>query len=270
MSGSTPIPIRWALLVEYDGADFVGWQRQKNGHSVQEAIEQALGRLTGEPVVILGAGRTDAGVHALGQVAAFTTEKPLQPENVVRGGNSYLPPSVRIRAARTVSLDFNPRRDAIRRHYRYRLVQGGGVGPAMERSTVAWIQGEMDWNRVREALGRFRGVHDFAGFRSSRCSATRTVLDLERADLVLADRGPGPEFGAAAEFHFECRSFLHNMVRLLVGAALEAGRGGLDPEALERSLREGRRGTTRFRTAPPEGLCLMSVGYPPGLGLWGE
>jgi len=255
--------------VEYDGTDFVGWQRQENGLSVQETLETALERLTGDSVRVLGAGRTDAGVHALGQVAAFSTSRPLKEGNVVRGGNAHLPPAVRIRSARAVSPAFNPRRDGTLRIYRYAL-DIGGVAPALAHRFRAWIPGPLNWDRVVDALAHMRGIHDFKAFRSSQCTARRTRLHLRRADLTLTPRGSEPGFGTTAEIVFECRSFLHNMVRMLVGAALEAGRGRLGIDSLERLLCEGIRGSTRFPTAPARGLCLMAVAYPPSLGLWKE
>ncbi len=258
---------RWALLVEYEGTGFAGWQRQTNGPSIQAAIEEALGRLTEHPVRVLGAGRTDAAVHALGQVAAFTTEKPLRADNIVRGGNAYLPPQIRLRSARQVSPAFNPRREALGRLYRYRLAQGG-VPPALERAVVTWTSSAVDWARVAEALAFLQGRHDFAAFRSSQCTARRTVLTLERAEVEVIPRGPDQECGVMAEFHFGCRSFLHNMVRMLVGAALEVGRKRLDLQKLETILQTGARAGVRFPTAPAHGLCLMSVRYPAQLGLW--
>ncbi len=267
---SVPGRMRWALLVEYDGSGFVGWQRQSIGLSVQEALETALGTLTNDPAVrVLGAGRTDTGVHAFGQVAAFTTGKSLSADNVVRGTNRYLPATVRLRAARRVALDFNPRGAAVGRHYGYRLASGG-VAPALERTWTAWDAARLDVDRMAETMALFRGRHDFSAFRSSQCQARRTVLDLRRAEVRAIPRGPDSSFGSLILFDFECRSFLHSMVRMLVGAAVEAGRGRLEPASIGEFLRTGRRPDSAFSTAPGHGLCLVSVQYPPEWRLWGS
>ncbi len=259
---------RWALLIEYDGTGFAGWQRQANSPSVQQAIEEALERLTGEKARILGAGRTDAGVHALGQVASFLTRRSLNERTLTRGLNSYLPPSARIRAARRVDARFNPRREARMRWYRYRLASGG-VAPALERTWRAWTPARLDWERVEAALEIFRGRHDFSAFRAAGCDSPRTLLTLKNATLRRHPRGAdGGESGWDAEMDFHCRSFLRNMVRLLAGAAIEAGRGRLSLDTLRQSLDSGERGEAHWPPAPASGLCLISVEYPAEWNLW--
>ncbi len=272
---------RWAILVEYDGTDWPGWQRQTNGLAIQEALEQALAALTGREASILGAGRTDAGVHALGQVAAFGAPERFTAANIVGGMNARLPATVRVRDARPVPDGFNPRRDALRRRYVYRVVRSR-VAPALDRARVAWISHDVDWEKVRAALECFRGRHDFSAFRSSQCQATRTVLDLEEARLQVmplwggADGAAGEanglgeanSLGDAAQISFVCRSFLHSMVRFMAGAALEAGQGRLTPDAIKEMLRSGQRGAHKLWCAPPQGLCLVEVMYPAELGLW--
>jgi tRNA pseudouridine38-40 synthase len=268
--------VRWALLIEYDGTDYVGWQRQTNGISIQQRLEEALERLLGHPVRVHGAGRTDAGVHALGQVAAFTTSRDFPPETVVRGTNAHLDAAIRVRDARCVAAEFDPRRDARLRHYRYHLLRGRSA-PALGRREMAWTHARMDWERAREALDRLSGCHDFAAFRSRLCTARRTVLNLERAELTTFSRGtaePLPFSRAAEEdavvacFDFECRSFLHHMVRYLVAIAVEIGKGRVSLDQLDACLAAGDRGGFQLAPAPPEGLCLLSVAYPRRWGLW--
>lgn len=267
---------RWALLIEYDGTDYVGWQRQTNGISIQQRLEEALERLLGHPVRIYGAGRTDAGVHALGQVAAFTTHKPFAAETMVRGTNAHLDSAIRVREARRVDAGFDPRRDARRRHYRYRLIRGASA-PALGRYEMAWTHARVDWDRVRLALDHLRGRHDFVAFRSRLCTARRTVLDLKRAELTVLPRQDGEsplpsrmaDDGAVlARFDFACRSFLHHMVRYLVAIALEIGKGRVTLEQLDECLSRADRGALHLAPAPPRGLCLVSVAYPRRWGLW--
>ena len=240
------------LVVEYDGTAYAGWQRQANAPTVQQALEEALERVAGHPVRCPGAGRTDAGVHARGQVARVDVSAPrVDAEALRRGGNTYLPEDVRIVSAEPCDEAFDPRRDARSRWYRYSILARPSP-PAIGRQGLLHVPQPMDWTAVESALERLGGEHDFSAFRSSACTATRTRLTVTRAQHV--DDHP--------EHHldFECRSFLHNMVRLMVGLLVEIGRGKHPPDAVTKMLESGDR-TTRFRTAPPHGLTLMRVDY---------
>jgi tRNA pseudouridine38-40 synthase len=242
----------YRLLVEYEGTAYAGWQIQKKAPSVQAALETALESLTAHPVRMTGSGRTDAGVHALGQVARFVTNAPrIGPEAIVRGGNTKLPADIRILEAERCDDHFDPRRDARLRWYRYSIVTRP-VAPALDRHRLLHMPHAMDWDRVEAGLKIIRGEHDFSAFRSSRCTAKRTLLTMEHAALVHA--------GEHYHIDLKCRSFLHNMVRLLVGLLLEVGQGRHDVDVIRQCL-EAQEKVARFRTAPPHGLVLMRVYY---------
>ncbi len=242
----------YRLMVEYDGTAYAGWQIQKKAPSVQAELEAALEALTAHPVRVAGSGRTDAGVHALGQVARFVTTAPrIGPDAIVRGGNTKLPADIRILQAERCDDDFDPRRDARLRWYRYSIVTRA-VAPALDRHRLLHMPHAMDWDRVEAGLEIIRGEHDFSGFRSSRCSATRTVLTMEHAALMRD--------GERFHIDLKCRSFLHNMVRLLVGLLVEVGQGRHEVDVIRQCLDASKK-VVRFRTAPPHGLVLMRVYY---------
>ena len=240
------------LTLQYSGERYCGWQRQPEGLSVQQTVEEALEAVNGGPVRLRAAGRTDAGVHAEGQAANFRTESPHPPEAFLRAGNALLPEDIAIAAATEVPLEFDARRDTRVRWYRYRVFTAP-VRPVFRREQMFHCHWRLDEERGQRALALFRGPHDFAGMRSAQCSATRTLLDLECALTATPGRWT---------FDFQSRSFLHNMVRILVGATLEAARGKLAVAELEAILRSARR-DSRIPTAPARGLTLMAVGYPP-------
>jgi tRNA pseudouridine38-40 synthase len=240
------------LLVEYDGTNYSGWQRQPESPSVQQSIEEALEYITRHPVRCFGAGRTDAGVHALGQVARVLTTAPnVDEEALVRGGNRYLPEDIRILSAEPCELSFDPRRDARLRWYRYSILNR--LAPsALERNRLVHLPGPIDWDAVEEGMAALRGQHDFRAFRSSSCVATRTALDLTEARHV--NEHP------VHHFDFKCRSFLQHMVRFMSGALIEVGMGKLRVEDLRTMLSTGRRFVS-FRLAPAHGLVLTRVYY---------
>lgn len=242
----------WRLVVEYDGTAYAGWQIQKKAPTIQQALETALTSLTAHPVRVHGSGRTDAGVHALGQVARFVTTAPrIGADAIVRGGNTKLPADIRIRSAERCADDFDPRRDARLRWYRYSVICQD-VAPALDRHRLLHMPHAIDWGLVEQALEMMRGEHDFSAFRSSRCTAKRTVLKMDMARHK--DESP------IHHIDLQCRSFLHNMVRLLVGLLLEIGQGRHEPEVMRQCL-EARKKVVRFRTAPPHGLVLRQVFY---------
>ncbi|MCX7011646.1 MAG: tRNA pseudouridine(38-40) synthase TruA [Candidatus Sumerlaeota bacterium] len=247
------------LTLQYGGERYCGWQRQPGGLSVQQAVEEALEPINGGPVRLHAAGRTDAGVHAEGQTANFRTESSHSPRAFLRAGNARLPEDIAIVAAVEVPLEFDARRDARVRWYRYRVFTAP-VRPVFRREQLFHCHWRLDEERGQKALAVFRGRRDFAGMRSAQCSAKRTMLDLECSLTVTPARWT---------FDFQSRSFLHNMVRILVGAVLEAARGRIGVEELEAILRSRRR-DSRIPTAPARGLTLMAIGYPPEkvVGAW--
>jgi tRNA pseudouridine38-40 synthase len=247
---------RLALLVEYEGTAFGGSQYQKNAPTVQGTLERALGSLTGEPIRVAMAGRTDAGVHARGQVAAFTTRSRHSAATVLRAANALLPDAVSIRAATEVELGFDPRRWATSRWYRYTL-HLGPQRPALERRQVWHLGGPLDTRTMAQAAKQLVGRHDFAAF-TAPSEAKRQVTE---RDCTIAQWRC---CGATATFDIEANAFLPHMVRRIVGTLIEVGRGKLSVREFERLVNEAPPGEAS-RTAPPRGLCLMKVRYESGL-----
>ncbi len=245
-----------ALLVEYEGTAFGGSQFQKNAPTVQGTLERVLGSLTGEPIRVAMAGRTDAGVHARGQVASFVTRSRHSAATVVRAANALLPEAVSIRAACEVPLDFDPRRQATSRRYRYTL-DTGEQRPALTRRSVWHLTAELDMGAMTKASQHLEGSHDFAAFTaSSEAKRSVTIRNVRSAAWRCC--------GRLATFEIEANAFLPQMVRRIVGALVEVGRGRLTPGEFERMVNEACPGAAN-RTASPRGLCLMKVRYESGL-----
>ena len=243
---------RYKLTIEYDGTPFVGWQVQDNGPSVQGAISAAIEAFSGERVLVQGAGRTDAGVHALGQVAHFDLAREREPDTVRDALNAHLRPQpVAILAAERVPDDFDARRSALRRHYRYRIVNRR-PDLALERGRVWRVQRPLDAAAMHVAAQRLVGHHDFTTFRSTECQARSPEKTLDRLDVSRA--GEEILFAAVA------RSFLHNQVRSMVGSLVLVGEGKWSADDLSRAL-EARDRTACGPVAPPEGLYLVRADY---------
>ena len=239
------------LTLEYDGSDFVGWQRQPNGLSVQEVVEGALAQLLGSPVSLTSSGRTDAGVHALGMVAHFHTDRDLPLKAFREGVNSFLPATVAVQRAEQVADDFHARFDARGKWYRYTIYQAEVRSP-MLANRAWWLRSPLDIAAMEQAAAAFVGRHDFAAFRTTGCAAKTTVreiysVSLQRQDrLLMVDvRGSG---------------FLRNMVRMMAGTLVEIGQGKRPVEAVA-DLLNGKDGGGPAHTAPAHGLCLMEVWY---------
>ena len=250
---------RWALLVEYDGTPFVGWQRQATGLSVQGVLEQAAGRLAGGAAVFsIAAGRTDAGVHAQGQVVHLDLPDPhgrLNASRVRDALNFHMKPHpVAVVQAARVPADWNARFQAIRRRYLYRILNRA-ARPALDGDRVWHVRQPLDVPAMREAAAMLLGRHDFTSFRASACQAKSPVRTLDRLD-VMSD-------GTLIEIHVEARSFLHHQVRNMVGTLRLVGDGRWRPEQVADAL-AARDRAAAGPTAPPDGLCLMAVGYPEG------
>jgi tRNA pseudouridine38-40 synthase len=244
------------LTIAYDGTDFHGWQIQANKPTIQGEIVNVLRRLTQENVVLHAAGRTDAGVHALGQVGSFRTQSALAAGEFQRALNALLPPTIRIADAEEVGPDFNARWSARGKIYRYRLYRGRVVPPMIWRYVLHYPF-PLDEDAMRDAAARFVGVHDFASFAASTGSedddkerstereiySTELVRSADNEELVFTVRG---------------RSFLRYMVRKIVGTLLDVGRSRLKPEDIDR-LFEMRDRSKSGPTVPPQGLCMVSV-----------
>ncbi len=241
---------RIRLLVQYDGAEFLGWQSQAQGPTVQDTLERALEAIVGHRVRIHGAGRTDTGVHAAAMPAHCDLQHSIPAERLPVALNHFLPPSISVLEADDAAPDFDARRHAIMRWYRYQVLCERMRRPLGPRAWHVWRP--LDVSAMTEALELLRGEHDFSGFRSAHCQSRRSVLTLQGAELTRA--------GELLAFDFKCRSFLHHMVRFMVGTVVAVGQGLLDRERLLRILDHGERPQLSL-CAPPEGLCLMAVGY---------
>ena len=244
------------LVIAYDGTDFHGWQVQSNKPTIQGEIVNVLRRITQETVQLHGAGRTDAGVHALGQVGSFRTQSMLGAGEFQRALNALLPPTIRIVAAEEVGPDFDARWSARGKVYRYRLYRGRVVPPMLWRYVLHYAF-PLDEDAMRDASGRFVGMHDFASFAASTGSEEddkerSTEREIYSADLV---RSPDDE---ELVFTVRGRSFLRYMVRKMVGTLLDVGRGKLMPDDIDR-LYEMKDRSKSGPTVPPQGLCMVSV-----------
>ncbi len=241
------------LLIEYDGTRYSGWQRQKNAPSIQAKIEAALAKVVQERVTLYGAGRTDAGVHALGQVANFMTASSLVPQSLQKGCNSIVPADIRILEACEVPARFHARHDAVLRWYRYQIINRS-EGPALLRHYYAHVPYRIDIEQMEEAAGILRGRHDFAAFRGQQCTARRTVLTLEKLEIQRQE--------SILHIELTCRSFLYNMARIIVGTLIAVGRKKISLDAVKQMLDTQKRHRL-VSTVPPHGLILMGVDYPP-------
>ena len=238
------------MTVEYDGTRFVGWQRQLNGLSVQEVLEEALSRRLGGRVRVMASGRTDAGVHARGQVVSFRTASPLSAHAVKHGLLPLLPRDIAVTAAQDAPPDFDARRSARLRWYRYFLLNRS-VAPAAGRQFVTHVPQRIDRARMVAAADAFTGTHDFRAFRASSCVAKRTRLTMHRPEITFLPDG-------FFMMDFRCQSFLQNMVRIMGGVIVACGRGQMDVGDIRAMLDSGERHRLA-NTLSPNGLFLWQV-----------
>lgn len=248
---------RYALLVEYDGRPFSGWQRQADQPSVQGAIETALARLEPRDHTIAAAGRTDAGVHARGQVAHCDMARDWDPFRLSEALNHHLKPlPVAIRACVQVGDDWHARFSAIERRYLFRLLMRRG--PATLEAGQVWrVNHLLDVDAMRAGAQHLLGLHDFTTFRAVICQAKSPVKTLDALDLTWVEGPAGPE----VQFALRARSFLHNQVRSIVGTLERVGAGTWQPDDVRRAL-EARARSACGPVCPPDGLYLTGVGYP--------
>ena len=244
----------YRLVLEYDGTDFEGWQVQSGGRrTVQGALESAIARVTGQTVRIMGSGRTDAGVHAEGQVASVSLEGDLDPTELRRSLNGVLPRDIGVREVARAPDGFNARRDAVAKRYRYALWTSETRSPLRARQSLH-VPHELDLAAMRAACERILGVHDFASFQAARAAVKTTTREL----LAVEIKGP---VGGEIHLEFEGSGFLRHMVRNLVGTLLEVAQGRRTPEGLSELL-EARDRRQAGPTAPAHGLTLLFVRYP--------
>jgi tRNA pseudouridine38-40 synthase len=243
---------RYKLTIEYDGAPFSGWQIQADGLTVQGVLTSAMEALSGEKTLVQGAGRTDAGVHARGQVAHVDLAKDWDTDTIRDALNAHLRPHpVAVLAAERVAEDFNARTSAVKRHYLYRILNRR-PDLTVDAGRAWRVARPLDAEAMQEAAGRLTGRHDFTTFRSTECQALSPVKTLDQLVVFRADDGVNIVASA--------RSFLHSQVRSMVGSLEMVGAGKRSADDLQRAL-EARDRAACGQVAPPDGLYLMKVDY---------
>jgi len=249
--------MRIALGIEYDGSRFCGWQTQPEGCGVQDALERGLAEIAGAPVSTVCAGRTDAGVHALGQVVHFDTpaERPLTAW--VRGTNAFLPPALAVTWSHAALPDFHARYSAMSRSYRY-LLLNRDVRPAADNGRVGWFHLPLDLEAMRAAGRLLLGEHDFSSFRAAECQARTPVRTLEQLDISRE--------GDLLTFELRANAFLHHMVRNIVGTLVYVGKGKHPPSWVKEVLDSGKR-SDAAPTFGAQGLYLEKIQYDARWGL---
>jgi tRNA pseudouridine38-40 synthase len=243
--------VRIAIGVEYDGSQFHGWQSQPVLQTVQDTLEHAMTKIAAERVTMIAAGRTDTGVHALGQVAHFDTQAARPQQAWIRGVNSHLPPAVAVRWAQEVDREFHARHSAISRRYRYVLFNHP-VRPALLSGRVGWYHRPLDVDAMSQAAQHLIGEHDFSSLRSSQCQAKSPIKTLHEA---LVSR-----HGDYVLFDFHGGGFLHHMVRNILGSLLWVGQGKESPEWIGRIL-AARDRTLAAPTFAADGLYFIGAEY---------
>lgn len=249
--------MRHALALEYDGTDFLGWQRLTHGRTVQAELEQALSFVADEPVDVVCAGRTDSGVHAQRQVVHFETDADREPRAFVLGCNSRLPASIAVLWTQPVEATFHARYSARARRYVYRLLNRP-VRPGLQARYLSWERRPLDAERMHAAAQSLLGEHDFSAFRTSHCQAIHPVRTVQRISVSRCDD--------VVEFEIQANAFLHHMVRNIVGSLLLIGRGENPVEWLAEVL-AGRDRRLAGPTASAAGLTFCGPMYPPECGL---
>ena len=244
--------MRLALIVEYDGTAYSGFQYQRDSPTIQEQLEKAITALTGEAVRVGAAGRTDAGVHALGQVVAFETGSTHSPATVMRAMNHWLPDDIAVKSAYQVPGHFDPRRDALSRLYRYSIANGLVRSP-LQRLTTTVVRERLDLKQMNRGARLFEGVHDFALFGGplddSGASTVREVLS-----------GQVSRDNETIVFEVAGTAFLPHQVRRMAGALVDVGRGVISTKQLKQMI-DGNESGAVSRSLPPQGLCLVEVRY---------
>jgi len=239
------------LIIEYDGTNYSGWQVQPNGLAVQQVVEEALLKVVGETVSLRSSGRTDAGVHAHGMVASFTTSRELPLRAFVEGGNRYLPPDIAILSASEVPEGFRAIQDALTKHYRY-TIYNALIRSPLRRFSTWHVREPLDTAAMEAAACHFAGTHDFSSFRASNCVAKTTV---RRVDSVVVSRA-----GDLVVIDVVGEGFLKYMVRVMAGTLVDIGRGRFSSDYIAWLLKNPDRKKAGV-TAPACGLCLITVTY---------
>ncbi len=237
------------ILISYDGTDYFGWQRQPEKKTIQDLLENALAKIASRPIPIIGAGRTDAGVHAMAQSAHFKANLKLEDNELVQAINGNLPKDIRITSLQKATPDFHARKSARSKTYQYRIVQSPSISPFLLRYVLHWPS-LLDVKKMKEAAALFVREADFTPFSSNRFlnpirKITRSEVTLNNEEII---------------YTVEARGFLRYMVRCIVGTLLEVGKEKIPPQTIE-DLFQTKKRTLSNPTAPPQGLCLMKVIY---------
>lgn len=244
----------WKLTIEYDGTRYSGWQEQKQARTIAGEIRSAASKFFHKPVELSGAGRTDAGVHALGQVAKLGSIVQADPAALIKGINDQLPADINILKAEESTREFNPRRDALARYYLYQI---STRRTAFAKKYVWWVRDRLNVERMSEAAQAVAGSHDFAAFAEKRMDDRSTIVAVRSCEIHTD--------GDLILFRIGATHFLWKMVRRIVGSLVEVGRGGLDVEDFRALLESGSPSQKDFsvaaHTAPPSGLFLERVVY---------
>ncbi|MBI2790426.1 MAG: tRNA pseudouridine(38-40) synthase TruA [Gammaproteobacteria bacterium] len=248
---------RIALGIEYDGSNYFGWQRQQHQPSIQAHVEFALSKVAAHPISVFCAGRTDAGVHAFGQVIHFDTQATRPEFAWLRGVNTYLPKDIRVMWCKLVESEFDARKSALWRRYCY-VINNRSVCPGILNKAITWVLGELETSLMQIGAKHLIGSHDFSSFRGTHCqakTATRTIHNIEiirRKDTIIID--------------VKANAFLHHMVRNIVGTLIVVGQRKSPPEWIREVLHAKDRRAAGVM-APANGLYLVDVGYPTNFSL---
>ncbi len=252
---------RIRIIVAYDGTDYCGWQIQPNGITVEEVLNRELSRLLGEKIRIIGASRTDSGVHALGNTAVFDTETRIPPERISYALNQRLPEDIVIVRSEEVPADWHPRYQSCIKTYEYHIFNADVPDPTRRRNTY-FVSYPLNLEAMRRAAGYLKGTHDFVSFCNIRTSVedtVRTIYDLEISGQEVYGAGSGRD-GREITIRIRGNGFLYNMVRIIVGTLLRVGRGFYTPEQVKDILEAENRQAAGV-TAPPQGLVLVGIEY---------
>lgn len=239
------------LILEYDGTAYAGWQRQPNQPTIQEAVEAAVRSVSQTAIPVIAAGRTDAGVHALGQVASFITEKPLSSSEWLRALNATLPEDISARSVERVADDFHARYSAVRKLYAYRILHRPERS-ALERTRAWHLYGKLHLNAMREAAKHLVGKYDFSSFQGHPTDVENPICDLKRLEIIRDQD--------IVRIELEADRFLKQMVRAMVGTLVEVGQEKRKPEEMKKILDAKDRRAAGY-TAPAHGLYLVKVEY---------
>lgn len=247
--------VRVVLVVEYDGANYYGWQAQKNNNlpTIQQQLSIAISKVANHQVIIVCAGRTDAKVHAMGQVVHFDTSADRKIDSWVFGINSYLPRDIRVLSAQEISADFDARRSALYRNYHY-FIYNSQIKPALFRNYITWQYKNLNIDFIQQASKFWLGEHDFSSFRGKDCQSKSTIRSVYEITSIKQKN--------LIKISITANAFLKHMVRNMVGVLIKIGSYKENKSILAKEILMAKNRTAASITAPPEGLYLASVGYP--------